>query len=449
MGIDTANRSDGVSRRDVLRASGTAAAGLAADAIAVRAWAAGTEEAVPVALVGCGGRGVGAAEQALATPVPARLVALADVFPPKLESARAALKRKHDAKVEAAPDRCFAGFDGYRKAIDAVGPGGVVLLATPPAFRPLHLEYAVEKGVHVFMEKSFAVDGPGVRRVLKAGEAAKAKNLKIAGGLMARHYKPLEEAIEQIHRGLIGDLVTCWSYRVHQAVGFTPKAEGESELAHQIRNYNNFTWLNGGFLLDWLIHNLDVCCWAKDAWPVSCQGQGGRQARTANDQLFDHYAVEYHFPDGTRLFAQGRHMNKCWSFFKDVIHGTKGSALLDLSFSPPKLFKGYQQTNEAVIWRHPGAAPNAYQVEHNLFFDAVRNDKPYNETERCARAALVGILGRMAAESGQRVTWDQALQSTVELAPGLDTMAMESEPPVKPGPDGKYPVATPGITKGY
>ena len=188
----------------------------------------------------------------------------------------------------------------------------------------MHLEYAVAKGMHVFMEKSFAVDAPGVRRVLRAGEEAAKKNLKIAGGLMSRHYKPLEDAVEQIHKGAIGEVITCYAYRVHEPVGFGPKAAGESELAHQIRNYSNFTWLNGSFLLDWLIHNIDVCCWIKGAWPVSAQGQGGRQVRTEPDQLFDHYIAEYTFPDGTRLIAQGRHMLDCWGFFGSVIHGAEG-----------------------------------------------------------------------------------------------------------------------------
>ncbi len=230
--------------------------------------------------------------------------------------------------------------DGYRKAIDALDPGSVVMLATPPAFRPIHLEYAVEKGMHVFMEKSFAVDAPGIRRVLRAGEEAAKKNLKIAGGLMSRHYKPLEDAVEQIHNGAIGEVITCWAYREHAPVGFGPKAAGESELAHQIHNYSNFTWLNGSFLLDWLIHNLDVCCWVKGAWPVSAQGQGGRQVRTVPDQLFDHYAAEYTFPDGTRLLAQGRHMADCWGFFGSVIHGAKGSAILGRRPAPTAPLQG-------------------------------------------------------------------------------------------------------------
>ncbi|NQT53801.1 gfo/Idh/MocA family oxidoreductase, partial [bacterium] len=299
----------------------------------------------------------------------------------------------------------------------------------------------------VFMEKSFAVDAPGIRRVLKAGEEAAKKNLKIAGGLMSRHYKPLEEAVAQIHKGAIGEVITCWAYREHGPVGFAPKSAGQSDMAHQIRNYSCFTWINGSFILDWLIHNIDVCCWVKDAWPVSAQGQGGRQVRDHADQLFDHYAVDYSFADGTRLFAQGRHMANCWGFFGDVIHGATGSAILGEGQSKPRLFKGHLTTPKNVLWSYKGPGCNPYQKEHDLLFDAIRNDKPYNETERCAKAAMAGILGRMAAESGKLVTWDQAMASALELAPGLDKMTMESPAPVLPDAQGRYPVAMPGKTK--
>ena len=276
------------------------------------------------------------------------------------------------------------------------------------------------------MEKSFAVDAPGIRRVLRAGEEAAKKNLKIAGGLMSRHYKPLEEAVEQIHNGAIGEVITCWAYREHAPVGFGPKAAGESELAHQIHNYSNFTWLNGSFLLDWLIHNIDVCCWVKDAWPVSAQGQGGRQVRTVPDQLFDHYAAEYTFPDGTRLLAQGRHIADCWGFFGSVIHGAKGSAIFGEGQPHPRLYKGHRRTPENLVWQYKGPGCDHYQREHDLLFDAIRQDKPYNETERCAKAAMTGILGRMAVESGKEITWDEAFNSNLELAPGLDQMTMDS-----------------------
>jgi len=431
------------SRRQVLKHSAGAAA--LASAIAARAYA-GESNTINVGLVGCGGRGGGALNEALSTKGPTKLVAIADVFQEKVDAVARRFADKRRQQMDLPPERCFVGFDAYRKAIDAVGAGGVIILATPPAFRPLHLEYAVQKGCHVFMEKSFAVDAPGVRRVLKAGEEAQRKNLKIAGGLMSRHSLALEQTIEQIHKGAIGEVITCWAYREHGPVGFSPKRPGESDLSHQIRNYSCFTWLNGSFLLDWLIHNIDVCCWVKNAWPVSAQGQGGRQTRTAPDQLFDHYAVEYTFPDGTRLFAQGRHMENCWGFFGCIIHGATGCGVLGEGIGNPRLYKGHRAAAENVIFTPTGSS-NPYQREHDLLFDAIRNDRPYNETDRCARAAMAGILGRMAAESGQNITWDQAMASNLELAPGLDAMTWDSKPPVLPDADGRYPIAKPGYTK--
>lgn len=435
------------SRRDFLKQTSGAMAGAAlASTIASRAYAA-EDNTIQVALVGCGGRGTGAALNALSTQGPTKLVAMADVFENRLSGSYKRLSDKFADKVDVPPERQFLGMDAYKKAIDCLNEGDVVLLATPPGFRPLHLEYAVEKNRNVFMEKSFAVDAPGIRRVLAAGKKAEEKKLKIAGGLMSRHYAPLEEAIRRIHQGAIGDVITCWAYREHGPVGFAPKPEGVSELAHQIRNYSCYTWLNGSFLLDWLIHNLDVCCWVKDAWPVAAQGQGGRQVRSQPDQLFDHYAVEYHFPDGTRLFAQGRHMANCWGFFGDVIHGTNGCGVLGEGIRQPRLYQGHSQADDKLIWRHEGPECNAYQVEHDLLFDAIRNDEPYNETERCAYAAMTGILGRMAAESGKMITWDEAMASNLVLAPGLEEMTMESEAPVQPNEEGEYPVAMPGFTK--
>jgi predicted dehydrogenase len=443
------------SRRDFLKSTSTAVAGAAlTSALTARSYAA-EDNTIPIALVGCGGRGTGAAANALATKGPTKLVAMADVFPDRLQSSLNRLSTQFEGRVDVPQERQFLGMDAYKKAIEAVGPGGVVLLTTPPAFRPLHLEHAVAQNRHVFMEKSFAVDAPGIRRVLKAGEEATKKNLKIAGGLMSRHYTPLEQAVQNIHDGAIGNVITCWAYRQHGPVGLRPRQEGESELAHQIRNYSCFTWLNGSFILDWLIHNIDVCCWVKDAWPISAQGQGGRQVRDKNDQLFDHYAVEYTFPDGTRMFAQGRHMAGCWGFFGDVIHGAKGSGVLGEGIKDPRLYSshvscaGYKQAEASQIWQYEGPPCNHYQKEHDLLFDAIRNDKPYNETQRCAYAAMAGILGRMAAESGHEITWEDAMASDLVLAPGLDNMTMDSAAPVKTGDDGLYPVALPGITKAY
>jgi predicted dehydrogenase len=441
---------DPSSRRAFLKTSlsGAAAATLFSPLdIARAANVAGSDE-LKIALVGCGGRGTGAAANALQTQGPTKLWALADAFETRLESSLKTLSEKFAPQVAVPKERQFVGLDAYRQAIDALGQHGVVLLATPPAFRPLHLEYAVGKDCHVFMEKSFAVDGPGVRRVLQAGETAKQKNLKIAGGLMWRHDPPREAIIRRLHENAIGELITLRTYRMHGAVGLAPKPPGASELAHQIRNYNNFTWLNASFFVDWLIHNLDICCWAKNALPVAVQGMAGRAARTEADQVLDHYSVEYFFADGARLYAQGRHINQCWDIFSDFAHGTNGSAVImeSLAAAKPRIYRNQVQTRENEVWRYSGLEPDSYQVEHDLLFDAIRNDKPYNEAERCAKAVLVAIMGRMAAESGRMITWDEALTSNLELAPGLDQLTWESPPPVVPDKDGRYPIPVPGVT---
>jgi len=437
----------GSTRREFLKSSAKAAAGAAlASAIATRA-SAGENNTIKVALVGCGGRGGGAVAQALSTQGPTKLWALADFFGQRVQSTFNNLRPKFEKQMDVPPDRQFTGLNGFKQAIDSLDKGDVVLLCTPPAFRPIHLEYAVAKGVHVFMEKSFAVDAPGIRRVLKAGEEATRKNLKIATGLMSRHSLPLEEAVQKIHDGSIGDVITCWANRMHGPVGIKLREPGMSELAHQIGNYSNFTWLNGSFIVDWLIHNIDVCCWIKNGWPVSVQGIGGRQVRTDADQLFDHYTAEYTFADGTKMLAQGRHITNCYDFFGDVIQGAKGCAILGEGQPKPRLFKGHQPSSANLLWQYTGAPCDQYQREHDLFFDAIRNDQPYNETERSAKSCLTAIMGRMACESGQMITWDEAFGSKLDLAPGLDNYTNASKPPVMPDAKGNYPIATPGSTK--
>ncbi len=437
----------GNSRRQFLaQSAGTVVALAAADATA-RYCHAAEDNTINVALVGCGGRGTGAAANALSTTGPVKLVAMADVFEDRLQASIKRLKKQFGDKVDVPPERQFLGFDGYKKAIDTIGPGHLVLLTTPPAFRHVHLEYAVDKGVHVFMEKSFAVDAPGIRKVLALGKEAEKKNLKIATGLMSRHYKPLEETIARLHEGVAGNIITCWAYRMHGPVGFRPRKPDETELANQIRNYSCFTWLNGSFIVDWLIHNIDVCCWVKDQWPVSAQGQGGRQQRDKPDQLFDHFAVEFTFADGTRMFAQGRHMVNTWGFFGDVIHAEKAAAVLGEGQPKPKIYKNHQVAPDNVAWEYKGPPCNPYQVEHDLLFEAIRQDKPYNETERSAKSCMTAILGRMAAESGKLITWEEALASDLVLAPGLAEMDYDSPAPVKADKDGRYPIAVPGFTK--
>lgn len=439
--------SSGATRREFLKTSAKAAAGAAlVSAIAMRAYAA-ENNTIKIALVGCGGRGGGAVAQALSTKGPTKLWAMADFFGHRVQNTLNNLKPQFAKQMDVPPDRQFTGLNAFKQAIDSLDKGDVVLLATPPAFRPIHLEYAMAKGVHVFMEKSFAVDAPGIRRVLKAGEEASRKNLKIAAGLMSRHYLPLEEAVRNIHDGAIGEVITCWANRMHGPVGFKPRTSGMSELAHQINNYSNFTWLNGSFIVDWLIHNIDICCWIKNGWPMSVQGIGGRQVRTDPDQLFDHYTAEYTFADGTKMLAQGRHITNCYDFFGDVIQGAKGCAILGEGQLKPRLFKGHKPASANLLWQYTGAPCDQYQREHDLFFEAIRNDQPYNETERSAKSCLTAIMGRMACESGQMISWDDAFASNLELAPGLENYTNDSNPPVMPDANGKYSIAMPGSTK--
>jgi predicted dehydrogenase len=447
MNSSNSSSDEHVTRRAFLKASSKVAATMMFTAGVAQPGYTAENNTIKIALVGCGGRGTGAASQALSTKGPTQLWAMADVFDKRLQASLANLKPAHEQQINVPPERQFIGLDGFKHAIDSLNKGDVVLLTTPPAFRPIHFSYAVDKGVNVFMEKSFAVDAPGIRKVMETGLAAERKNLKVAGGLMSRHYKPLEEAIEQIHGGAIGEVVTEWAYRMHGPVGLAPKQTGMGELAYQITNYSNFTWLNGSFIVDWLIHNIDICCWAKNSWPVSVQGMGGRQVRQEPDQLFDHYGAEFSFSDGTRLMAQGRHMTNCWDFFGDVIQGTKGCAVLGEGQPKPRLFKGHKPVSENLIWSYKGQDWDHYQYEHDLLFDAIRNDRPYNETQRCAKSCLTAIMGRMACESGKEIAWDEALASDLELAPGLADLQWDSQAPARPGPDGKYEVAMPGVTR--
>jgi len=437
-------------RRDFLKKSSLGAVGavLATSAMSVPCVHATENNTLNVGLVGCGGRGTGALMHVLQTEGPKKIVALADVFQNRIDRVLHDATERFPADTDVPQDRQFTGFDGYRKAIDAVGSGGVILLATPPVFRPRELEYAAEKGVHMFAEKSFAVDSPGVRRALKANEVAKAKNLKIVSGLMQRHRRSVQEAIAQIHSGTIGDVTTCWAYRTSGASGRRIRLENESLLAFQIRNFNAFIWTSGSPAVDWLIHNLDVCCWAKGAYPVSAQGQCARQLRRSQDEFFDQYYVEYTFPDGTRLHAQGRYMQGTWNAFQATVHGTTGCAILGEGISNARLYRGHNPTSGNMAWEYTGPRyRGGFQAAHDTLFDAIRNDKQHNEAEFTAFSTMTGILGRLAAMSGQNITWDDAFNSNRSLANVDELVSFDCPAPSQPDENGNYFFPIPGVTE--
>jgi predicted dehydrogenase len=324
----------------------------------------------------------------------------------------------------------------------------VVLLTTHAAFRPLHFEYAVNKGVNVFMEKSFAVDSPNARRLLKAAELSETKGLKVGVGFMWRHSKARQEVIQRIHDGAIGDVHTLRIYRVHGPV-FCPRLPADvNEVAFQLQHPNSFTWVSAGFFIDWHCHNVDVACWAKGAWPVSAQGMGGRCYEEAGNQ-FDHFTIEFTFADGTKLFAFSRHMNGCWSTYADYAHGAKGSAVLMESLGQPRtrIYSSHNMVPEDLVWQFGQNDPNPYHAEWQVLLDAIRQDKPHNEARRAGEADIAALMGRAAAHTGQFVTWDQTLNSNFQFLDDIDNLSFETPAPIHVEPGQIYPAPMPGLTK--
>ena len=414
--------------------------------------------------MGCGGRGTGAVVNALSTKSgPIKLVAMADIFPDRLKGSYEDLHGNQELRsgVDVPPDRQFLGFDAYKKALDCLKPGDVAIFATPPAFRWVHFTYAIEKGLNVFMEKPVTVDGPTSRRMFGLGEAATKKNLKVGVGLMSRHSRALEELAKRVHDGQIGDIILQRGYRMHGPAGYfcsPPKPAGISDLLYQIQRFHSFLWAGGGNFSDFYIHIIDHLGWMKNAWPVKAQALGGRHYRqspegvTYVDQNFDTYAVEYTYADGSKFNFDGRCMHGCTDIYASFLHGAKGSGIASDGGDcgmPSRLYKTQAMKPADLLWESkvkPGQE-DPYLNEWNDLVDAIRHDKPYNEVKRGVEASLVTSLGRMAAHTGQEITYDQILNSDHEFAPGLDKLTLDSPAPLKPGPDGRYPVPQPGITK--
>jgi len=433
------------SRRDFIKSSTAAAAGASAFASLAlpRGAFASNDDTIRIALVGAGGRGTGAAGQALSTQGSVKLVAIADAFQDHIDKKLPGLQKAHGDRVAVDSEHQFTGFDAYKKVM-AMPEVDLVILATPPGFRPIHVEAAVAAGKNVFMEKPVATDAPGVRKVLEAVKVAKEKDLKIGVGLQRHHQNTYLETFKRIQDGAIGDVNVMRCYWNGGGVWDPRKTRTEvsGEMEYQLRNWYYYTWLCGDHICEQHIHNLDACNWLKgNSHPVEALGMGGREVRTDKKygEIFDHFAVEYTYEDGTKMFSQCRHIRNCWNSVSEHAHGSKGTANLGGSIEAGDNTWKFDAKRGGVPKNNP------YQTEHDDLFAAIRNGTPYNEGEYGANSTLTAIMGRMAVYGGKPVKWEQALNSQIDLMP--ETYTWDTIPKVKPDANGVYPVAVPGVTK--
>lgn len=395
-------------------------------------------DTIKLGLIGCGGRGTGAAIQALNTSGGGvKLVAMADAFNNNLQKSYRTIKGMHSDKVECDGQR-HDGLEAYKSVMES--DADVVFLTTPPGFRPQHFEAAVAAGKHIFMEKPVATDAPGIRRILAANQLAKEKGLAVQVGLQRRHEVQYQQCIEQIHRGAIGDLIFARAYWNGGGVWVRPRQKKQTELSYQLRNWYYFTWLGGDHIDEQHIHNLDIINWVAQSYPIEAQGVGGRAVRTGPEhgQIFDHHMIEYTYSNGLKLLSQCRHIQGCWNSISEHVHGTTGVA--DISRSVIRDRSGVKQ------WEgnSPETRGQGCQQEQHALFSALRAGRFPNECDYGAYSTMTAIMGRMATYSGKRVTWNDAMNSKTQLANTDALHSLEDSAPVEPTTDGRYTIPVPG-----
>jgi len=431
-------------RRDFVKQGSMLAGAIAAAPIISRAnFFSGSDDVIKVAVIGCGGRGTGAAVQALLSKQNVKIIAMADAFKDRLDEC---YKNVREELANAGPgtkgildvpeNRKFVGFDGYLKAIPLAD---VVILATPPGFRPIHFEEAVKQGKHIFMEKPVATDPAGVQRVLAAAKIAKQKKLNVVVGLQ-RHYQDSYRALFA-KKDMIGDITSMQAWWNNDGVWTRPRKAGQTEMEYQMRNWYYFVWLCGDHITEQHIHNLDVINWFKNGYPVKAQGFGGRQVRKSKEhgEIFDHHYVEFHYADGSILNSQCRHMPGTSSKVDELLVGTKGKIYCDAA-------RITDLRGKTIFQFDKSKERNPYQTEHDELFAAIaKGEYKYADAENGAYSTMTSILGRMATYSGQIIDWDKAINSGLNLHPSV--YAFDAAAPVNPGPDGFYPVPVPGVTK--
>lgn len=431
-------------RRDFIKTSAILTGGALLSSLPLAgAYAAGSD-VIKIALVGCGGRGTGAAFQALSTKYNIQLVAMADAFSDKIETCHKALLGKYGAeKVKVPNDKKFVGFEGYKQAI---AEADVVLLATPPGFRPAHFAEAVKQNKQIFMEKPVATDSPGIRSVLATAEEAKRKKLNVVVGLQRHYQKNYREIMDRVHQGEIGDIISGQVYWNSDGVWVNPRKPEQTEMEYQMRNWYYFNWLCGDHIVEQHVHNIDVANWAKNKYPVSAYGAGGRFLRTGKDygEIYDNHSVEFVYDDGTVISSQCRHFLGGGNRVDETFQGTKGKVYLD-------------SNNRGRIWDHKGNVlvdyngkndPNPYQTEHDELFAAISaNEYKFADAENAAKSTMTAIMGRYATYSAALVKWNEALNSPIDLMP--ERLAWDAMPKILPDASGNYPHAIPGVSKVY
>ena len=429
-------------RRNFLKNSTLAVAGasaLNAASVTKAAWSS-SDETIKIGLIGCGGRGTGAAKQAMNTEGETSLVAMADAFADNLDRSRKSLIEEHSDKVDVPEDRQFVGFDAYKKVLEQ--DLDIIILATPPGFRPLHFEAAVNAGKHVFMEKPVAVDAAGVQRVLDATREAKKKNLLVQVGLQRRHETRYKETIKRLHDGAIGDIILARAYWNGGGVWTRPRKPEQTEMEYQMRNWYYFNWLCGDHITEQHIHNLDVINWLKQGFPVEAEGMGGREVRTGKEhgEIFDHHMVEFTYADGSKMISQCRHIKGCKNSVSEWAHGTKGTANISgqIINGPGGQWKFDKKANPE---------PGGHQQEHHDLFADLRAGKLPNEGEYGAMSTMTSILGRMATYSGKAIKMNDALARSLVISPIDQFTCFDDEPPVMPREDMTYASPIPGKTK--
>ena len=400
------------------------------------------EGEIKIAVIGCGGRGTGAVSQAIEADKDVRLVAMADAFKDQTDECLKSLNEKYpkSEQINITEETIFTGFDAYKNAIDLAD---VVILTTPPAFRPIHFEYAINQNKHVFMEKPVATDISGIKKILKAGKKAKEKRLNVVVGLQ-RHYQKNYKTIKSlIDRGKIGDIVSGQVYWNSGGVWVRPREKGQTELEYQMRNWYYFNWLCGDHIVEQHIHNIDVANWFIGSTPISAQGMGGREVRKGKDhgQIFDHHFVEFTYPEGQVISSQCRHQKGCMNRVEEVFQGTRGSLTVNSSN-----YGVIKNKRKKVVYNHDGENDiNPYQQEHNELFAAIKaGDYKLDDTAKGAEATMTAILGRMATYSGKVIQWDEAMEMDHSLVPELHSF--NDTAPVLPNQKGDYPIPIPGIT---